>query len=210
MRQLLLFSLLVALTGLGTGCGKKPDSAAQPTNSPNAPSDTAKDDATRLKGKWSVVDYEDLSTAKMSDERKKRDEEEMKGARYVFDGEKLSIVADVAGTTFAYKLDESRNPKTLIITMVGADGKPLKKKVPSKDGKGEVEEDLVRMDWSYKFEGDTLVLAVCTTPGAAAPADFVAKLGKSGKDELLEPAVSIMKLKRNDTPPAKRTRDKTK
>jgi uncharacterized protein (TIGR03067 family) len=200
MRQLLLFSLLVALTALGTGCGKKTPTDSSPTGDKKVE---------QLQGIWAIKKIEGRDTSKWSDDRKKADEEEMKNQRIVFDGDKLTIFAEGDEIRFAFKADDSKNPKQLLLTMLDDEGKPRVRPAGTKKGGGKTEPQEEKGVWIYKFEGDSLIIAMNRGDDETPPADFTAKASKFD-DGKYEPGVTVLTLQRTDTPAPKNTQTKDK
>lgn len=122
MRFLAHVSLCVALAASVVGCKPRPVDTTAP-GSGNAPSrdntkNDGKSDAVNLKGLWAVKSLEGRDLSYWNDERKKQDLEELKSQRVLFDGAKMTIFSQGEQFVQAYKLDESKTPKQIILTLL--------------------------------------------------------------------------------------------
>lgn len=117
-------------------------------------------DLERLQGMWEIVDFQ---TARPGDGP---NPEKQQAIRLAFAGDKLTIT--VGSPTdwkeqFTVSLNASADPRQM--TLVELTGPSAPKATAARTGEPE------RSEWIYKFEGDTLVIAVAD-PGAPRPTDF--------------------------------------
>jgi uncharacterized protein (TIGR03067 family) len=184
----LAFILLAALTAFAVGCKKKTDPTTGGGNI------VPGSDQDRLQGVWAI---ESVEEAKKKGQRP----DDLTGVRFQFKGDRLTIFeGSRVDVVFAFTLDTAQDPKVMTLVELGHDGQPLRRgatrvgTAPRVDA-GEVQKE----EWLYKFEGDTLVLAVTKDPGPR-PTEFKPRAGQPQV-----PAVFIAKLKKTDETPASDT-----
>lgn len=194
-RVLLALLPLVALVGCrgAESAGRSADTtdAVQPGT-----------DAEKVQGMWEIVSFE---AARPGDGP---EPDKLKAIRLVFAADRLTISVGTGWQEqYVFTLDPTKDPRHM--TLIEDDGRargPGTPRVGTVPGgtarKPEGEQSL----WIYKFEGDTLVIAVAD-PGAPRPTDFTPRgigggstaKGTAGK----APAggrVDIIRLKRTNTP----------
>lgn len=136
--------------------------------SKNAPTTARNTDKDRLQGVWAVESVE-------GDELSPPERQRMTAARLHVQGERFTLGEGDNWEFSTFVTDWVREPKTLILYEVNADGSS-----PSA-GRG-IPKPARTRSWIYKFDGDKLVLAFLRTSGtdsAPAPADFKAEAGKN-------------------------------
>jgi uncharacterized protein (TIGR03067 family) len=113
--------------------------------------------------------------------------EKLRDDRLQIGGDRLTIVEgkDHHRESFSFTLDVSSDPKVMTLITLGDDGKPTKEK----------------MEWIYKFEGDTLVVAFIKGGDAGRLADFNGAAW--AKVTPGKPGVTRVRLKKTtEAPPA--------
>jgi uncharacterized protein (TIGR03067 family) len=148
MRNLHRLVPLVAVVALTGGCRKKPD--PEPPVAPVA-------DRDRLQGTWAVESIDDGRSLSR---------DEFKDDRFIFEGDTLTVAMGVAPHKFTFALDESQDPKVLVLT-----------EVPDPGAKHEPK----KIEALYKFEGSALVLAFETSEQPKRPTEFKARAQVGGK-----------------------------
>jgi uncharacterized protein (TIGR03067 family) len=178
-----LHRLLAALVALGAlaGCGKKTDPSPELKDGP-APQPTS--DRVRLQGMWGVESIDDGRGV---------DRGGATTGRYTFAGDSLTVVSWGETRRFVLGLDEGQSPKVMTLTAVPDAGTKPK-----------------TVECLYKFEGETLVLAIGTGDNPPRPTDFTARAGgevtfTAGKPapesrEPPAPGVLVVTLKKTDAP----------
>jgi uncharacterized protein (TIGR03067 family) len=190
------FVILSALTALVAGCGKPTGSQSGPDGGPRGDGS----DQDKLQGVWAVEKYD------TGEPDRGPPADEIQKVRVHFDGNKIRMNGRLK---FSMVLDTASNPKVMIVTEVNEDGKPQER---FGGEKGEIE----RVEWLYKFDGDSLVLAILDGPGKR-PSNFTPRPSsgdrpfitggpkgvKTIKDDNYVPAVNILRLQKTDeAPPA--------
>jgi uncharacterized protein (TIGR03067 family) len=142
--------LFVALTAFAAGCGKKPDPAPEPVGGGGPPAPTDKD---RLQGVWKVESIDvDLK------HRNKPRPNEFKTVRFQFEGDRLTLAQyGFVQSRTTFTLDPSQNPRVMTVTPARGNDPGFLIAVSG--------------EWLYKFEGETLVLAV-TKGSGPRPTEF--------------------------------------
>ncbi len=173
--------LLIALTGLAVGCSKN-----KPTDDPGTGSDSD-----RLQGMWAIESFEAPNPTD------RPGDDELRGVRFVFEGDKLRIThGGREEQTSGFVLDTASNPKVMILTRLGDDGRPRRKLGPKGEGEGQVQ----KIEAIYKFDADTLVLAMPEGPGAdraTRPTEFKPKArGTDGPGGSSTPDVFVVRFKK--------------
>jgi uncharacterized protein (TIGR03067 family) len=130
-------------------------------------------DEQRLLGMWEVIEFQ----AARPGEGPAPDK--LQAIRLVFTSDRLTIsVGTEWKEHFQYTIDPTRDPKWM--TVVEEDGRPRptpgtnRTTAPAAAYPGGE-----RSEWIYKFEGDTLVIAVAD-PGAPRPLDFTPRAFSAG------------------------------
>jgi uncharacterized protein (TIGR03067 family) len=183
---------LVALVGCRGG-----ESA---TRSAEAEEVQAGSDLERLQGMWEIVEFR---TAREGDGP---NGEKQQAIRLVFAGDRLTIsVGTDWKEHFTVSLDPTKDPRHM--TLVEESGRPLGTARAGTGpqraaGPGE------RSEWIYKFEGDTLVIAVAD-PDSPRPTEFTPKgiRGNVGTAKATAPAgqttsarVDVVRLRKTTVP----------
>jgi len=163
---LLLFAALTA-----SACQKKPD----------APGGGASvSDHDRLQGVWMIESADDGSQSNAPPP------DDMKDDRLQFEGDHLTIVGPRDRVRFSFALETSSDPKAIVLTELGDDGRPQSEK----------------SEWIYKFDGDVLVVAVPREAGGR-PTEFRTRSGSSEQPgRPREIGCTAMRLRKADEKPA--------
>jgi uncharacterized protein (TIGR03067 family) len=148
MRTPVRLTALALLAALAAGCGKKTPDSGAPT--PETPA--AKTDKDRLQGVWAVEAFEFADP-----DRKPRDKDA--DCRLQFEGDRLVIRID-PWEEFSFTLDESKEPKALLLTQLDrTTGKPYRH-VTKRTGQADEVGPELKEEWIYKLDGDKLVVAL--------------------------------------------------
>ncbi len=201
MRTFALFAILVAGAAFGTGCKKK----TEPTT-PSA--DVTTTDQDRLQGSWSIEFVEDGRAENLRGEEKKRMQDQMAGIRIRFEGNKLIVLRDQERDEEpeTFTLDTTANPKVMSLSRM-RDAVPSRASHPgtrrTSSAATPENREMQTRQWIYKFEGDTLVVAHYDDDMTQKPAEFKARKDEFGPGKPMVPGITVITLKKNDTPPAK-------
>ncbi len=194
VRLLPLFALLATVGCNGADPGDRSgdvDSGIEPGS-----------DLAQIQGMWEITAF---NAARPGDGP---GPEKAKAIRLIFQGNKLTIsVGSDYQAHFEVTLHPEANPKRM--TVIESDGSGNNARPGTAKSKGTVRatarsED--QSEWLYKFEGETLVLAVAD-PGQPAPKDFTPRAfgGLAGTAKGSSPApttgrVDIIRLKKTAMP----------
>lgn len=192
MRSLAVFVLSVVVVG----CGKPTPRTDAPTDAPEGKAASPRDHD-RLQGTWAV---ESLDAGEKEDSGKRA---ESKKDRFKFEGDKLTLVTPREDEQFTFALDETKTPKELTLTEM-SDGPPSPGNPTVRGTTVVAEPEREKLEWIYKFEGETLVLALANrerdTKGSR-PTEFKAVASRFERGTLLVPGVSVLTLKKTDDTP---------
>jgi uncharacterized protein (TIGR03067 family) len=203
MRTAALF-LFAVLSSFAVGCGKSKPTPAPPDSGPGTGTGSGgTSDQDRLQGVWKVESVEPGNPTESPPP------DLLASFRINIKGDRIWLSKEGENDPkSSFVLDTASNPNVIIHTRLDAKGQPARIVTPDKP-EGFVEQT----EWIYKFDGETLVLAIPHGPGAR-PHDFKAtpargeKLPppKSGAQYI--PAVDVVRLKKTnesvDSPPPPR------
>jgi len=206
-RALVLVALFAALGCNGAESGGRSESLNEQVQ-PGS-------DEAALQGMWEVLSFETFRPGEGPGPDK------LKAIRLTFAGDKLVIgVGPDYRTYFTFVLDAGKNPKRMTVTesnplggssggvTTAKSGSTVRAGTAPRTGtaKGSAPSPLEVSNWIYKFEGDTLILAVAD-PGQPAPTDFTprgfaAASTAKGAAPSASPGgrVDIVKLKKTTAP----------
>ena len=209
MRKLAIFALLAVSTAL-LGCGRKA--------TPTAPDDPSGDRA-RLQGTWAIESFDDGDATGTEAERKRR-LERIQQDRLTFDGNRLTIASPGGRAThLEFGLDATKDPKVMDVyevrdfgpgsvgTFRGTYRGTYRTGTPrgtyrtgtARGTQANRTPGGLRREWIYKFDGDTLVIALSTSD-SKRPTEFKARKWKFEKGQPEEPGVFVIRLKKTNTP----------
>ena len=131
-----------------------------------------------MQGVWKIESFD------RGEEIPPGEREGLKEDRLQFEGDVLSIVESRSRHVDVYKfsLDWKSDPKVMQLTHT---------------------KDREKSEWLYKFEGDTLVLAMFES-GEPRPTEFVARPMSRAADKPRDMGVIIVRLRKTDEVPAGR------
>ncbi len=199
MHKFAAFVLLVALVASGAGCKRK----AEPT-APSADVSTA--DRDRLQGTWGIETFDDGRAEELSPAEKAQYDERTRQVRFRFAGDKLTIVSEGRETVMMFSLGETQTPKVMKMTESAdaTESRATFRGTRRGDGPPAKREPEVNT-WIYKFDGETLVIALVKGDDKERPTEFKARAPEYGPGKFVA-GVTLVTLKKTDVPPRASTR----
>ncbi len=231
MRTALSFSFVVMMV---VGCSRP--NALPPDGLPIDVGPGAVADKKQFQGIWAV---ESIETA---DPKDKPTPDQISGVRFIFEGNTFRVYEKgrTYQDRFAFALDTTGDPKAVILTELDEDDRPVRNtNGPSQytpatvrystakaystsrtystssystSRGGDMYGSLARIEWIYKFEGESLVLAFSRGMTGKRPASFKPEAGTPSRDRGATksssggpyqpgvPATLVVRLKRVDEP----------
>jgi uncharacterized protein (TIGR03067 family) len=186
------FFLLAVLTGFAVGCSKSKPTPAPPPNPDPDQVTASSSDKDRAQGTW-VIEKVDMPGEAVYLDDLKKISGTIKGTLLT-----VTIPQDNEKEHLVIGFDDSRSPKEVDLTNSNEKGDTAAVRFGATGKEGKivpVERPRKKMLGIYKFEGDTLVVAV-SPPGAPRPTEFKGARRKPGVPEADSGQVVVVYLKK--------------